>query len=287
MGLAISPDGRTAYVAFSLDDGVVEVDLSNGALGGYAVSFAGPMLASEKVLLTPDGRNLYVANIWAQNILSIDAAGKRVRGVLAIPPSNGDSLTCLPDGSKVYVAAANLYEINVADDSFRRMPAGGICSRAVAASRREPGVIYALGERNCAGRQGQGLVRYSVTDGTVLLDRELPYDVWHARGGARLVLSAQEDTGYLGTCTSSNSRGYGTLYVIDLKTLEVTASCDIDYGVTDFVLREDTRRIYTIGFWSGGAAPGRLPITEWDIPTRAVTRQMFFNQCFRLAGNHA
>ena len=165
LGLAISPDGRTAYVAFSLDDGVVEVDLSNGALGGYDVSSAGPMLASEKVLLTPDGRNLYVANIGAQNILSIDAAGKRVRGVLAIPPSNGDSLTCLPDGSKVYVAAANLYEINVADNPFRRMPAGGICFRAVAASRREPGVIYALGERNCAGRQGQGLVRYSVADG--------------------------------------------------------------------------------------------------------------------------
>jgi uncharacterized protein (TIGR03437 family) len=182
-------------------------------------------------------------------------------------------------GSKVYAAGVSLYEINVADNSFRRMPAGGICFRAVAASRREPGVIYAIGERNCAGRQGQGLVRYRVTDGTVLLDRELPYDVWHAGVGRRLILSAEEDTGYLGTCTISNERGDGKLHILDLKTLEVTASCNIDYGVTDFVLREDIRRIYTIGFWSGGAAPNRLPVTEWDIPTRAVTRQLFFDNC--------
>ncbi len=76
-----------------------------------------------------------------------------------------------------------------------------------------------------------------------------------------------------------NDRGYGKLHVLDLKTLEVTGSCDIDYGVRDFVLREDTRRICTIGFWSGGTSPGRLPVTEWDIPSRAVTRQMFFNGC--------
>ncbi len=279
-GLAISPDGRTAYVAFSLDDGVIEVDLSSGALGGYDVSSAGHMLASEKILLTPDGRNLYVANYGTQNILSIDAAGKRVRGVLAIPPSvNSDCLTCLPDGSKVYVAATSLYEINVADNSFRRMPPGGICFRTVAASRREPGVIYALGERACGGRPGRGLVRYSVPDGTVLLERELPYEVWQAGGVARLILSAQEDIGYLGTCAAPDNRGYGKLHVLDLKTLEVTASCDIDYGVTDFVLREDTRRIYTIGYWSGGGAPGRLPITEWDVPSRAVTRQMFLDKC--------
>ena len=215
-----------------------------------------------------------------QNILSIDAAGKRVRGVLAIPPSfNSDCLTSLPDRSKVYVAATSLYEINVADNSFRRMPAGGICFRSVAASRREPGVIYALGERACGGRPGQGLVRYSVPDGKVLLERELPYEVWHAGGVTRLILSAQEDTGYLGTCAAPDDRGYGKLHVLDLKTLEVTASCDIDYGVTDFVLREDTRRIYTIGYWSAGGAPGRLPVTEWDIPSRAVTRQMFFDKC--------
>ncbi|MFB3776553.1 MAG: IPT/TIG domain-containing protein [Bryobacteraceae bacterium] len=279
-GLAISPDGRTAYVAFSLDDGVIEVDLASGATGGYDVSSAGPMLCSEKILLTPDGRNLYVANNGTENILSIDAASKRVRGVLDIPPSYGDCLTCLPDGSKVYVAGTSLYEINVADDSFRRMPPGGICFRSVAASRREPGVIYALGERACGGRQGQGLVRYRVPEGKVLLERELPYDVWHAGvPSARLILSAQEDIGYLGTCTISNDRGYGKLYVLDLKTLEVTASCDIDYGVTDFVLREDARRIYTIGFWSGGSAPGRLPVTEWDTASRAVSRQMFFNKC--------
>ena len=279
LGLAVSPDGRTAYVAFSLDDGVIEVDLASGVLGGYDVSSAGPMLNSGKILLTPDGRNLYVANMGPQNVLSIDAGGKRVRGVLAIPPSFGDCLTSLPDSSKVYVAGSSLYEINVADNSFRRMPAGGICFHTVAASRREPGVIYAIGERNCAGRPGQGLVRYSVPDGKVLLDQELPSDVWQAGVQARLILSALEDTGYLGTCTYANDRGYGKLHVFDLKTLEVTASGDIDYGVTDFVLREDTRRIYTIGFWSGGTSPGRLPITEWDISSRAVTRQMFFNNC--------
>jgi DNA-binding beta-propeller fold protein YncE len=91
-GLAISPDGRTAYVAFSNDDAVIEVDLSSGAMGAYDVSSFGPMLVSGKALLTPDGRNLYVSDDGTQNILSIDAAGKRVRGVLAIPPSGYDCL---------------------------------------------------------------------------------------------------------------------------------------------------------------------------------------------------
>ena len=138
LGLAVSLDGRTAYVAFSLDDGVIEVDLASGALGGYDVSSAGPMLNSGKILLTPDGRNLYVANMGPQNILSIDAAGKRVRGVLAIPPSFGDCLTSLPDSSKVYAAGTSLYEINVADNSFRRMPAASSPHRRISATSSPP-----------------------------------------------------------------------------------------------------------------------------------------------------
>ncbi len=142
------------------------------------------------------------------------------------------------------------------------MPAGGICFRAVAASRREPGVIYALGERASArAPRDRAWSDYRVTDGTVLLDRELPYDVYHAGLKAQLILIR---TGRYrlpsARARSLNDRGYGKLYVLDLKTLEVTASCDIDYGVTDFVLREDARRIYTIGFWSGGSAPNRLPL---------------------------
>ena len=276
MKFHVAPSG--AYVAFSMDDGVVELDLSNGALGGYDVSPAGFMLKSGQVLLTPDGRNLYVANSGPQNILSIDAAGRRVRGVLPIPTLATNSLTSLPDSSKVYVGAGTgLYEITVADNSFRRIPFGNTCFYVVAASPREPGVIYAIG--GCGGHHGMTLLRCRVTDGTVQSERELTADVWPPTGvNGRLVLAAQEDTGYLGTCAFSNDRGYGKLHVLDLKTLEVAASCDIDYGVTDFVLREDTGRIYTIGFWSG-ASPNRLPVTEWDTASRAVTRQMFFDNC--------
>ncbi len=60
--LAISPDGRTLFVANADDDAVAVVDLRGGPKGARAVGFIPVGWYPAALALTPDGRTLFVAN---------------------------------------------------------------------------------------------------------------------------------------------------------------------------------------------------------------------------------
>ena len=60
--LALSPDGRTLYVANADDDAVAVVDLSGGAAAARAKGFIPVGWYPAALALTPDGRTLFVAN---------------------------------------------------------------------------------------------------------------------------------------------------------------------------------------------------------------------------------
>src|SRR5512146_1170883 len=69
LGLTISPDGKTAYVPFELDDSLLVVDLPSLTVSGSIdLSAAGTMLGSCSAVLAPVGQKLFIANYTAQNV---------------------------------------------------------------------------------------------------------------------------------------------------------------------------------------------------------------------------
>ena len=104
VGLAVSPDGHTAYVThFFLGSSVTVVDLDTGTVDGSDIIVgSGPT----DVAFTPDGAHAYVANSGAGSSVSvIDTA---TRGVTTIPVDPFPaSVAVSPDGTKVYVGHQN------------------------------------------------------------------------------------------------------------------------------------------------------------------------------------
>ena len=81
--LAITRDGKTAYVAFSLSDTLLNIDLTTGEIAGAIdVSPAGFLLQSGLTALSPDERWLVIANNGSSNTMVVDIAAQ-VRVVAA------------------------------------------------------------------------------------------------------------------------------------------------------------------------------------------------------------
>ena len=77
--LAITRDGKTAYVAFGLSDTLLNIDLTTGEIAGAIdVSPAGFLLQSDLTGLSPDGRWLVIANNGSSNMLVVDTAAQSV-----------------------------------------------------------------------------------------------------------------------------------------------------------------------------------------------------------------
>jgi DNA-binding beta-propeller fold protein YncE len=77
--LAITRDGKTAYVAFGLSDTLLNIDLTTGEIAGAIdVAPAGFLLQSDLTGLSPDGRWLVIANNGSSNMLVVDTAAQSV-----------------------------------------------------------------------------------------------------------------------------------------------------------------------------------------------------------------
>lgn len=104
-GIAITPDGRKAYVAYG---DVTIIDTSTLAFIG-TINTGG--FASD-VAITPDGTKAYVANSYDESVSVISTATNKVTATVETGFSGGIStpswprrITISPDGSKAYVTA--------------------------------------------------------------------------------------------------------------------------------------------------------------------------------------
>jgi YVTN family beta-propeller protein len=110
--IAITPDGRTAYVVDG--DSLTPIDVATNKAGGL---IAIPMSA-RSIAITPDGRFAYVTSNFgsAHTVSKVDLAA----GVVAAEIPVGDSLAGIavsPDGRTAYVVSSNdgsVYPIDVA-----------------------------------------------------------------------------------------------------------------------------------------------------------------------------
>ena len=127
LGVAISPDGRTAYSVSAGSHALVAVDLSpSPPTAGTPVDLTGsPPPASgrntQNIAISPDGRKAYVADSNNDQVIPIDLTTTPV--TLGAPIAVGagpQGIAFSPDGSMAYVAdngAGSLTPIMVATDT--------------------------------------------------------------------------------------------------------------------------------------------------------------------------
>jgi len=282
LGLAITPDGKTAYIPFSLDDALLVMDLPTfTVIDSIDVSAAGMMLASSVASLTPDGKKLYVSNMGTKNVMAVNTENKRVEKVLPLDPKPV-AITTSRDGGEAYIPSQDggLYIINTSNDSYRRVFIPGVIFGPVALSPSNPDLLYTVGE--LINPPGTGTFQptffaFDVSSNTVVRSSSLANEVMPPLTPAcRLVVNSNETLAYFGWLRfiGIGDRGSGTLSVFDLDTFQVSASVPMENGVSDFAVDEQRGKIYVTGFWVGGGAPNELPILEYDISNNRVARRI-------------
>ena len=277
LGLAITPDGKTAYVSFSLDDSLLVVDLAKFIISdSIDVSAAGIQLNSGPALLSLDGKKLYVSNYAAGNVMVVDTSNKQVSKVLPLQPG---ALAMSPDGSKVYVPRddGGLYIVSTADDSYQRFYIPGVLFGPIAPSLKNPNLLYTVG--TLISNQGtafqSSFFTFNVANQTVERSMSLPSEViQYPTTPCRLVLNPNETVAYFGWNQGLGDKGIGNLVAFDLNNFQVLTSAPADYGVSDFAVNEPLGKIYVIGLWSGGGSPYTVPILEWDMFTNRFVRNI-------------
>jgi YVTN family beta-propeller protein len=122
-GVAITPDGATAYVADLGSADVTPIDLATRTAGTPIAVGSGP----HGIAIAPDGSRVYVSDIFSGDVRVIDTATNLV---VATIPAGSDPYTIAitPDGATVYVtniASSDVYAIDTSTDTATAIPVGG------------------------------------------------------------------------------------------------------------------------------------------------------------------
>ena len=117
-GLALSPDGRTVYVAVtdpwpkrkSEWEFYMAVDVASGRIIGKYPCGSDP----ERLTITPDGRRMYCSNEDEANVTAVDL---RTNRILATIPTGiePEGVGVSPDGRWVYVTSETSHTVTVVD----------------------------------------------------------------------------------------------------------------------------------------------------------------------------
>lgn len=281
LGLAVSPDGKTAYVSFSLDDALLVVDLATFTLSdSIDVSPAGIQLFSDSALLTLDGKKLYVSNPATGNVMIVETSINRVSKVLPLRPMR---LSLSPDGSKVYVPSVDggLFIINTADDTYQQIYIPGVLFGPIAPSSKDPNLLFTVGALvSHPGNDFQStFFSFNIINQTIERSQALPGEVIQfPTYPCRLILNPNETEAYFGwNQPGPADKWVGNLVTFDLSNFQVLNSTPADYGVTDFAVSEPSGKIYVTGLWAGGGSPNNVPILEWDMSTHKFVRNIPFS----------
>jgi uncharacterized protein (TIGR03437 family) len=273
-GTAVSPDGSTAYVAFSTPDIVLVVDLRAGQLrSAIDLTPAGVMVGSAQAVLSADGKLLFVANQGIGNIAVIDTAAERVIKVLPFCPGLGDSIKASPAG-KVYIGLQDgrLVTVSCDDLSYKTM-SFGVFLDSIALSAARANLLYAVSYDPIPN--GQSFFHaFNLDTGREERRAVLPKEACRPSGGVKRLQSAPSgDVAYLGWHESDS----GSITALDLTTFRAGASTAIEDGVMDFALHPENGKVYAVGDLFG-VRPGRVDgmgyITEWDPASQQITRRL-------------
>ncbi len=110
-GTAMAPDGKHAYFTAGQTGFVVEVDTKTNRV---TRGFPSHGKISHMVLVSPDGKRLYTANIVSENVSVIDRASGKL--ILRIPCGKGvEGMAFTPDGKHLWAANQTGGSITIID----------------------------------------------------------------------------------------------------------------------------------------------------------------------------
>jgi len=275
LGLAISPDGKTAYATFSSADVVLVVDLRQGSVrSAIDMSAAGVMLGSGPAVLSADGKLLFVANLGTGNVAVIDTAQERVKQVLPVKATFGDCLKASVQG-KVHIALGSELAIADCNDlTYRILRVSGVVFNSIALSPSRANLLLCVGSSTL-----QGVLRaVNLDTGVVERQAVLPKEATDQNGNVgRFLVDPSGKVAYLGWNWPINNCGSGNLTAFDLTTFQVIATTPIEDGVSDLAIHPETGKVYAVGSYEGpddGRVVRQLNIVEWDPASRAVARRL-------------
>jgi YVTN family beta-propeller protein len=117
---AFTPDGALAFVPAEIGGSVSVVDVPRSTVIERIALPAGSRPAG--VLLSRDGRTLYVANGRANTVAMIDVATRAVTGTIPVGQRNW-GLGLAPDGATLYAANGLSNDVSVIDTATRTVVA--------------------------------------------------------------------------------------------------------------------------------------------------------------------
>src|SRR5262249_483792 len=114
-GIAITPDGRTAY-ASNVDSGFLETfDTASHQISGAVISVGGGPYGTA---VTPDGSRVYVAS-GGESVAAIDTSNNAV-GLPITVGADPEQIAILPDRGFAYVTDYSSGDVSVVDLSTDR-----------------------------------------------------------------------------------------------------------------------------------------------------------------------
>jgi YVTN family beta-propeller protein len=126
-GLAVSPDGKTLYAALNLGNAVVAIDTGNRAATSLKTLRFGDASKPEDIgtlpyalLLSPDGKTLYVSHWNARAVSLVDTATLKTTAQVKVG-DHPSGLALAPDGATLYVANANSDTVSVINPAAARV----------------------------------------------------------------------------------------------------------------------------------------------------------------------
>lgn len=270
-GLAISPDGAKAYIAFNLDDSVMIVDLTNFTVSGCVdISGAGVLLGSTIARCTPDGKYVVVGNTGTENTMIINTETNSLEMVFQIKPDYGDSIKISDNSKLAFICSdASVNVINLEDMTTDVL--SGVNGESICISPVDDSILFVIGGDD----KNRKFIEYDLQSKQKIKEINLPYEeIPNDTAVSRFLIDPTDSIAYFSWIKIVENRGVGKIVAFDIDSSTIISTSDIDNGVADMVYNSFDKKIYTVGFWSGGTQPGYLDMSVWDTLTYEVERQI-------------
>ena len=111
---AFSADSKHAYVSCENDGSIRVIDAVAHVVTGIFKLEGGPLIRPVGLLVSPDGRRLYVATGRGTMLVALDAATGKSLGQVAVGPRPW-GITMSPDGRTLYTANGSSNDVTVVD----------------------------------------------------------------------------------------------------------------------------------------------------------------------------
>jgi len=229
-GVAITPDGATAYVAVPGAGDVVPVDTATNAPGTPIPVGSQP----RTIGIAPDGRTAYVANLGSDTVTPIDMATDTAGTPIAVGVSP-HGVAIAPDGARVYVADLDSGAVSVIATATNTVVAtipAGVLPYTLAVTP-DGATVYVT---DLAGNDVTPIDAATDTAGTPIAVGHPTYGIAISPDGATAYVS-QRDTGHV--------------VPIDTATNTAGAPIAIGTGPEGLAITPDGKTLWVTDTWTG------------------------------------